>query len=167
MWNEARHGNFYTVGRLLGSAAAVLVLITVLALTAQRDVAARADERTGGCSTASLRGDYGILVSGIRGAGPGRTESFVGTAFHSYDGNGNFEGFDNTQGQLSGAVSNRAVSGTYEINPDCSGTVTMIIPGVPVPIVTSIVLVDHGREIEEAVMSPAGNLVTAVQHRVR
>jgi hypothetical protein len=57
-------------------------------------------------------------------------------------------------------------SGSYEVNADCTGTATMFLPGVPVPIVSSFVIVDQGREVDEAVMSPPPSLVTAVQRRV-
>ena len=42
-----------------------------------------ADDDALGCSNRTLRGDYGILVSGVRGLGPGVRESFVGTAFRT------------------------------------------------------------------------------------
>ena len=35
------------------------------------------------CTNRTLRGDDGILVSGIRGAGPGVRDSFVGTALRT------------------------------------------------------------------------------------
>jgi hypothetical protein len=41
----------------------------------------------------------------------------------------------------------------------------MIVPGVPFPIETSFVIVDRGRQVNEAVMSPQPNLVTAIAHR--
>jgi len=119
------------------------------------------------CSNATLRGDYGILVSGIRGAGPGATEMFVGIALHTYDGDGSFTGINSSHGQLTGAVRDRPVTGTYEVNADCTGTATLFIPGVPFPIETTFVIVDNGKEVKEAVMSPQPNLVTAVQRRIR
>ena len=42
-----------------------------------------ADDDALGCSNRTLRGDYGILVSGVRGLGPGVRESFVGTALRT------------------------------------------------------------------------------------
>jgi len=137
-----------------------------LALSIPRSMNADEDGRGRECSNATLQGDYGILVSGIRGAGPGRTESFVGTAIHTYDGDGGFTGIDNSHGQLTGAVRDRQVTGTYEVNANCTGTATLIIPGVPFPVETTFVIVDRGREVDEIVMSPPPNLVTAVQHRI-
>ena len=56
------------------------------------------------CTNGALRGDYGILISGIRGLGPGVTESFVGTALRTYDGDGQFTQIDNSHGEISGAL---------------------------------------------------------------
>ena len=147
--------------------AAAAGLVVTLALTFPRSVTADDDERRGACGNATLRGDYGFLVSGIRGAGPGRTESFVGTGIRTYDGHGGFTGMDSTHGQLTGADRNRPVTGTYEVNADCTGTAMLFIPGPPFPVETTFVIVDNGKEVKEAVMSPQPNLVTAVQRRIR
>jgi hypothetical protein len=142
-------------------------LVVTLALTFPRSVTADDDGQHPGCGNATLQGDYGLLVSGIRGAGPGLTESFVGTGLHTYDGHGGLTGIDSTHGQLTGADLNRPVTGTYEVNADCTGTATLFIPGAPFPVRTSFVIVDKGREVTEAVMSPQPNLVTAVLRRIR
>jgi hypothetical protein len=142
-------------------------LVVTLALTFPRSVTADEDGQRRACSNTTLRGDYGLLVSGIRGAGPGQTESFVGTGIHTYDGHGGLTGMDSTHGQLTGADRNRPVTGTYDVNADCTGTATLFISGVPFPVQTSFVIVDNGKEVKEAVMSPQPNLVTAVQHRIR
>jgi hypothetical protein len=142
-------------------------LVVTLALAFPHSVTADNDGQRRACSIATLRGDYGLLVSGIRGAGPGRTESFVGTGIRAYDGHGGFTGMDSTHGQLSGADRNRPVTGTYEVNADCTGTAMLFIPGAPFPVETTFVIVDSGKEVKEAVMSPPPNLVTAVQRRIR
>jgi hypothetical protein len=141
-------------------------LMATLALTVPRGLTANEDGRGRVCSNRTLRGDYGILVSGIAPTGPTQTEQFVGTALRTYDGRGNFTHIANTHGQISGTVVDSQQSGTYEVNADCTGTATLFIPGVPFPIVSSFVVVDQGRVVDEAVMSPPPNLVTAVQRRV-
>jgi len=139
------------------------VLAALLGVAVPPPVAAHDDDQSAPCTNASLRGDYGILVSGVRGTPTGVEESFVGTALHSYDGQGKFVGFDNTQGELTSSV-NRHVEGSYYIRPDCTGVTWMTVG--PVTITTNIVVVDRGREVEETVTAPAGNRVTAVQHRI-
>ena len=146
-------------------AAVATGLVAMLAVSVPRGVTAQDDGRGRACSNATLQGDYGFLVSGIRGAGPGLTESFVGTGVRTYDGHGNFTHIDSTHGQLTGAARDREASGTYEVNANCTGTAIMIVPGVPFPIETSFVIVDRGRQVNDAVMSPQPNLVTGVAHR--
>jgi len=43
----------------------------------------------------------------------------------------------------------------------------LFISGAPFPVETSFVIVDNGKEVKEAVMSPQPNLVTSVLHRIR
>jgi hypothetical protein len=118
------------------------------------------------CGNRTLRGDYGILVSGIRGVGPGMTESFVGTALRTYDGHGQFTQVDNSHGSVTGANRNVPATGTYAVNPDCSGTSMIFFPGAPFPVETAFVIVDQGEEVKDIVMAPQPNLVTAVLTRV-
>jgi hypothetical protein len=146
-------------------AAVATGLVAMLAVSVPLGVTAQDDGPGPACSNATLRGDYGFLVSGIRGAGPGLTESFVGTGLRTYDGDGNFTHIDSTHGQLTGVARDREASGTYEVGANCTGTATMIVPGVPFPIEASFVIVDRGRQVNEAVMSPQPNLVTAIAHR--
>jgi len=140
-------------------------LVAIVAVTLPRVVTANDDDRRA-CSNRTLRGDYGILVSGIRGAGPGITESFVGTALRTYDGQGGFTQVDNSHGQLTGARTDVPAFGTYDVNADCSGTSMIFFPGAPFPVETAFVIVDRGEEVQDAVMAPQPNLVTAVLHRV-
>ena len=143
-------------------------LMATLALTIPRAVAANDDSPGRACSNRTLRGDYGILISGIAPEGPsGQLETTVGTALRTYDGQGNFMQVDSVHGQISGAVVDRQGSGAYEVRADCSGTATLFLTGVPFPIVSSFVIVEGGEEVKEAVMSPPPAVVSAVQRRVR
>jgi hypothetical protein len=145
----------------------VIGVLVALALSAPRRLTAADDGRERGCSTRTLRGDYGILVSGIVPAGPnGQTEMVIGTTLRRYDGQGNFTEVSNAHGQLSGVVEGREGYGTYQVNVDCTGTTTLFVAGQPFPTQTSMVVVDDGREVKEVVMSPPPAMVTAVQTRV-
>lgn len=146
------------VGIVAGCAA-----IAVMTLT--RTLSAH-DDGDRACQTRTLRGDYGILVSGIRGAGPGTTEQFVGTAIRTYDGTGGFTQVDNSHGALTGARRNVPATGTYVVNADCTGTSMIFFPGAPFPVETAFVIVDDGEVVNDAVMAPQPNLVTAVLRRV-
>jgi hypothetical protein len=145
----------------------VVGALVAMALSAPRGLQAADDGHGRGCTTATLRGDYGILVSGVVPAGPnGQTELVIGTTLRSYDGRGNFTEVSNAHGQLSGAVEGRRGFGTYTVNADCTGTTTLVVEGLLFPTETRMVIVDDGKEVKEIVMSPPPALVSAVQTRV-
>ncbi len=116
------------------------------------------------CSEATLRGDYGIQIQGIRPAGPGVTESVVGVVIRTYDGEGGFTQIANLHGSISGTVHDLEGSGTYEVSPNCTG-VAFVTAG-PVTIEDRLVIVDDGREVRTATMSPAPSMVTGVQRKI-
>jgi hypothetical protein len=120
-----------------------------------------------GCSLASLKGTYGFLVMGIKpsGAPPAPLEQMIGVSMATYDGQGHFTGFDNIHSAISPLSPDRPGSGTYTVNEDCSGSSVLIIPGGP-PLEQRFVLVDKGKEIRTAVMSPATVMVTAIGRKI-
>ena len=140
--------------------------VAAIAALALPSTVTASDDGRRECGNRTLRGNYGILVSGIRGAGPGMTESFVGTALRTYDGDGQFTQVDNSHGSVTGVRRNVPATGTYAVNPDCSGTSMIFVPGAPFPIETAFVIVDQGEEVKDIVMAPQPNLVTAVLTRV-
>jgi hypothetical protein len=91
----------------------------------------------------------------------------IGVGTRTFDGGGNFTQITNEKGSLSGILfPNRALSGTYSVNSDCSGTLTLNIPGLPFPIVYDIVVVNHGRAFDSIVASPQAVMVTTSGRRV-
>jgi hypothetical protein len=84
----------------------------------------------------------------------------------TFDGNGAFTQTTNEKGALSGiVVPDRAGSGTYKVNSDCSGTSTLNIPGLPFSVLYDFVIVDHGREFHAIVVSPQLVMISSVGHR--
>jgi len=131
----------------------------------------RADEQEGGkkCSNATLKGDYGLHATGIRAARPpagiGQPEMHATIALRTYDGKGSFTGLGiASNGQVTGVSQGTPTSGTYQVNADCSGLITINIPGVPVSIKSAFVIVDHGREIKEVPITP-GDVGVAILRR--
>jgi hypothetical protein len=129
------------------------------------------------CSNEILEGTYGISISGTRPAPPpasgtpnyvpGTIEQVIGVDTRTFDGNGNFTQISNEKGSLSGiGAPNSVVHGTYIVNPDCSGTTTLHIPGVPFPVVIDIVVVNHGNEFRGFVASPQPVMVSSNGRRV-
>jgi hypothetical protein len=101
------------------------------------------------CNDATLNIDYGAVITGIRGIGPGVTEMFVGTSLRTYDGNGGFSDTGSFHGANTGVQNGGPVSGTYHVNPDCTGTSTLLLPAPVGPIESSFVIVDNGKEVWE------------------
>ena len=152
--------------RRAGAVAMATGLAVIVGLSLSGTATAAHDDGPRGCSNRTLRGDYGILVSGIRGLGPGVTESFVGTALRTYDGDGQFTQIDNGHGEITGFRQDVPAYGTYEVHANCSGTSLIYFPGAPSPVETAFVIVAHGDELKDAVMAPARNIVTASLWRV-
>ena len=129
--------------------------------------AAQTDGTARMCSNVSLQGDYGLLAAGQRAVPPflgGGTEKFVATAMTTFHGDGTFQ-IQGTGGGLHGEVTgidpaHDGILGTYEVNSNCTGTMQWQ-PPVPVPpIVQSFVIVDNGRQVKSAVLSPLANVTT-------
>ena len=120
-----------------------------------------------GCSLESLKGNWGFVVNGTRPSGPppAALEQMIGVVRRHFDGLGNLTGTENIHGSISGLVPDRLVTGTYSINEDCSGTMNLTAPGIT-PLEMRFVLVDKGKEIRAAVMSPATVMVTANGRRM-
>jgi hypothetical protein len=107
------------------------------------------------CTNETLRGKYGLTITGTRPAVRGGPQvSIVGTALTTFHGDGSFDQFDNINVDSPAAPfqPDRPGFGTYNLNPDCSGSMTLTAGGVTLEL--SIVVVDHGRELRTAVVTP-------------
>jgi hypothetical protein len=141
-------------------------VLATLALTVANTVTAHDDGGRGGCNAASLRGDYGLLFSGVAVEDPQLPAGMtVGTGVRTYHGNGTFDQIDNEHFQFFGEpIHNRRATGTYTVNADCTGSAVLNLgPGI----MSTFVIVDSGNRVKEAVMFPPPALVTAVQERIR
>ncbi len=87
------------------------------------------------CTNATIEGDYGFTVTGTRRSAPvpgAPVETIVGVAMTHFDGSGNLTQTDNIHGSINGFPGpDRKGAGTYTINPDCTGTMTLDSPGSP------------------------------------
>ena len=123
----------------------------------------------GACDNATLRGSYGRLGSGFRvaPANPALIESFVATGRRTYDGHGTFTEITSSHGTISPPNRDTPATGTYKVNPDCTGTTILLITGVPFPIETSFVIVDRGEQVNHAILSPPPQVASAIERRIR
>ncbi len=118
------------------------------------------------CSNRTIKGTYGGHVEGTRPI-PGGTgmEAFIGVVIRTYDGAGNFTQFDNIKGATSGIAPDRPGSGTYQVNPDCTGT-TLFQPGPGVVIEEKTVIVDYGHEVHSITVRPQLLMATGAAKRI-
>jgi hypothetical protein len=123
------------------------------------------------CTDATLHGKYGFTVTGTRPSGPTipgspppPIEQIVGVALTHFNGDGTFTQTDNIHGSISGypeSAQDRPGSGTYDLKANCTGTMTLNSEGAPVSLTLRIVVVDSGKEVRTAVVSPPPVMVTS------
>jgi hypothetical protein len=142
----------------------VVGLLAALALSVPWGVAAQDADGGRVCSERILHGDYGLVGTGVRGLGPGTSEAFATISMVTYDGQGGFSANGVSHGQVTGVREGLPVTGTYFVNPDCTGGRTTNIPGVP-PLEDRFVIVDNGREVRTVVVAPLTTIATATLHK--
>jgi hypothetical protein len=149
---------------LLVSAGLLLLLVSGIQGSGQRG-------SVGGfeCSDATIRGDWGTQMQGTAPVPPplgGGIQNVVGVVTRTYDGMGNFTQIDNIHGSVTGWVPNRPGSGTYQVNPDCTFA-TQFVPGPGAPVIEERgVIVDHGKELYTATMTPLQTMVSTHSQRI-
>ena len=95
-----------------------MTLVVVLSVTFALTVADSAQAEDAVCSTARAAGTYGVSDSGtVVGIGPR-----AAVALLTLDAAGNIKG--KVTASLNGSVTNGTLSGTFTVNPDCTGTTT-------------------------------------------
>jgi hypothetical protein len=156
------------MGRIAWAAAAVAAVAVgiggarVIGADGQNDGRGRSKR----CSEATVRGDYGIQIQGTRPAPGGLTEAVIGIVLRTYDGEGNFSQVSNLKGSITGTNPDSQSFGTYEVNHDCTGIIRFEpLPGVVIE--ERMVVVDNGREIRAAVMTPTAVVITSVHQRIQ
>jgi hypothetical protein len=119
------------------------------------------------CNLATLKGDWGIGITGFRPSSPnGPLEQAVGTLIRHYDGAGGFTQVDNVHGAVSGHTPDRPGKGTYIVNADCSAVAKADIPGVAIQPEERFVIVDDGNGSFSATSAPAPLLITNQGRRI-
>jgi hypothetical protein len=109
-----------------------------------------ADSNGGRCSNRTLWGDYGGSVEGVLIVpGPGQLP-FRAVVMNHFDGRGNLTAVEHVV--VNGIPVNPTTpwtpaTGTYTVNPDCTGTMVKETPNSPVPLVLAFVVVRRGTEI--------------------
>jgi hypothetical protein len=116
---------------------------------------AKADDK--GCSNATLRGTFAHRASGFVTAPPVMAGPFAGVGTDTFDGKGGITGTATLS--INGNIVPVTETGTYKVNPDCTGTYT--IPGVTT---LFFVITDSGNEIQGICIDP-GVVLTHIFRR--
>lgn len=128
-----------------------------------------------GCSNRTIKGTYAFRISGfiLNAATPPVPVNYRdGVAITTFDGNGNLRQVDFVVGNGVSSVNNPAdldpasdfntgETGTYQVNPDCTGSAEIDFPAPPggqVPLTGAViklkfVISDHGRKMNTVVSS--------------
>jgi hypothetical protein len=105
-----------------------------------------ADEHRG-CSDASLRGSFGFTSTGAFIAlPPPLAGPITEIGRQTFDGNGNTEG-TSTLSANGNIVSPVTVQGTYLVNPDCTGSMTLFVLPIAQTAQFAFVIDDDGAEV--------------------
>lgn len=113
------------------------------------------------CSNRTLSGAYGFAIEGTI-VGP--NIPFRGLALQRYDGHGNITQIDHSvDNGVPPSQDWTPGTGTYSVNPDCTGDAIINSPSNPFPINLHFVVVNNGNEIRQVVDA---NAVVAVGKRV-
>jgi hypothetical protein len=117
-----------------------------------------------GCSNATLNGTYGFRAVGtLVPLPPPALIAIVGT--QTFDGNGGFTGSQmvSINGNLPVPPLPSNIAGTYQVNPDCTGTFSF----QPFPGVTDhfFFVIDDNRKEFQVIQTDTGTVVTATARK--
>ena len=109
--------------------------------------------RASSCSDSTISGTYAFTLHGTIFLPDGSTLLIDGIAKQTYDGKGNMSQVDAvaTNGFLTPGW--RAGTGTYSVNSDCTGTLTITIPGLS-DLHLQFIVAQSGNTIHQVVTDP-------------
>ena len=138
--------------------AKTFAIAAVTALALGMAPTAKADNK--GCSNATIKGTFAHMATGFITAPPAMAGPLTGVGTDTFDGNG---GITSTATlSLNGNIVPLAATGTYKVNPDCTGTYTISGPGGTTRLV--FVIADSGNEIQAICIDP-GVVLTHIFRR--
>lgn len=135
------------------------VALTALALAISP--AAKADDR--GCSNVTLRGTFAFTSTGFITAPPEVAGPFAETGTQVFDGMGGTTAVITLS--QNGNILPATVTGTYIVNPDCTGTFTLRVLPIDVTVHVSFVIDDAGNGFQ-AIETDPGLVITRIARRL-
>lgn len=138
----------------LSNPAKTMTIVAALACALGAAPAAKAADL--GCSNATLTGAYSDQDTGtIVGAGP-----FAGVNLDTFDGKGNLT--ISGMSSLNGSVSPGVETGTYHVNPDCTGIYTVSGGGLTID---AFFVIDQGGNELQIVITDPGTVINCVARK--
>ena len=118
------------------------------------------------CSDSTIRGSYAFTIHGTLFLPNGSTLLVDGIDKITFDGKGNFTQVDAVaMNGILDAPGWRPGTGTYAVNPDCTGTQTIMVPGLP-DLHLQFIVAQSGNTIHQIVIDP-GFATTAEGERLK
>jgi len=113
------------------------------------------------CSNASLQGSFGYtstgtLLASIPGLPPPLAGPFAEVGRQTFDGKGNTDATATLS--ANGNIQAVTIAGTYTVNPDCTGTMTLNVSPLGVISHLDFVIVDDGAGLR-AIVTDSGGFV--------
>jgi hypothetical protein len=146
--------------RLARTTLAVVIATLFVLGIAPRAQAGEHGQRT--CSNASLQGSFGFTSTGtLLALGPQYSGPFAEVGRQTFDGKGNTDASATLS--ANGNIFRVTVQGTYVVNPDCTGSMTLYV-AFPFGVVTvdaDLVIDDDGDELR-AIVTDAGSVESRV-----
>jgi len=136
---------------------------TVAAVTALALViapAAKADDK--GCSNTTLRGTFVYTSTGFITAPPAVAGPFAETGTQVFDGRGGTTATATLS--QNGNILQVSITGTYTVNPDCTGTFTLQVSPIGITVHVSFVIDDGANEFQ-AIETEPGLVITRIGRR--
>jgi hypothetical protein len=148
-----------TMKRITIAKAFTIAAFTALAL----GIAPTANAHDKGCSNATLKGTFAEKDTGfIMNSPPTPPSLFAGVNLDTFDGNGTITatGF----ATLDGNGAPQTETGTYKVDPDCTGTYEVQISPGGFTAHAFFVIDDGGNELQIIVTDP-GNVITCIARK--
>ncbi len=143
------------------SIAKTFTMAAVTALALAISPTAKADDK--GCSNVTLTGTFAYTSTGFITAPPDFAGPFAETGTQIFDGRGGTTAAVTLS--QNGNILPVTIKGTYTVNPDCTGTFTLLVSPIGVTVHVFFVIDDSGNGFQ-AIETDPGLVITRIGRRL-
>jgi hypothetical protein len=143
------------------SIASTFTMVAVTALALAISPTAKADDK--GCTNATVQGTFAYTSTGYITAPPAIAGPFAETGTQAFDGKGGTTAAVTLS--QNGNIIPVTVTGTYTVNPDCTGTMTLQVSPIDVTVHVFFVIDDAGNGFQ-AIETDPGIVITRIGRRL-